>query len=215
MGVYPVLWQSVREALTENLRDFLAWDRAEALRTGLRPQRFEEHLEGEAADPRPDDLAGVKFHGILDRIDRAEDGKWRVVDYKTRWSRGGNLSRIAAEGKLHQLPLYAELGQALPGLARLESACLYVLEDSLETTGRERCRRYEAERLQEDRKAFLEAVAARLRQMRAGRFPITPEDGDHGICNWCPFPLICRKSHGPSRVRAAALDDPGEVKSGR
>ena len=93
----------------------------------------------------------------------------------------------------------------MPGHGELESACLYVLEDSLETTGRERCRRYEAERLKEDRTAFLEAVAARLRRMRAGRFPITPEDGEHGICSWCPFPLLCRKSHGPSRVRAATL----------
>ena len=103
----------------------------------------------------------------------------------------------------------------MPGHEELESACLYVLEDSLETTGRERCRRYEAERLKEDRPAFLEAVAARLRQMRAGRFPITPEDGEYGICSWCPFPLLCRKSHGPSRVRAATLTVSGESKSGR
>jgi len=218
MGVYPVLWQAVREVITENLQEFLAWDRAEALRTGLRPERFEEHLEGEAAGPRPRELAEVKFHGIADRIDRAPDGRWRVVDYKTRWGRGGSLSRLAGQGKLHQLPLYAELGRSLPGHDELESACLYVLEDSLETTGRERCRRYEAERLKEDREGFLEAVAARLRQMRGGRFPITPEDGEHGICSWCPFPLLCRKSHGPSRVRAATLAPgavPAEAKSGR
>ncbi|MCX5795046.1 MAG: exodeoxyribonuclease V subunit gamma [Elusimicrobia bacterium] len=217
-GVYPLLWQAVREAVTENLREFLAWDRAEALRTGLRPARFEEHLEGEAAEPRPSELGAVKFHGIADRIDLAADGRWRVVDYKTRWSRGGNLGRLAGQGRLHQLPLYAELGRRLPGHADLESACLYVLEDSLETTGRERCRRYEPERLNEDRTAFLEAVAGRLRRMRAGRFPITPEDGEHGICSWCPFPSLCRKSHGPSRVRAAALASrtvAGEPTSGR
>ncbi|MDD5628332.1 MAG: exodeoxyribonuclease V subunit gamma [Elusimicrobia bacterium] len=214
-GVYPVLWQAVRAAVAENLRDFLAWDRQEALRTGLRPALFEEHLEGEAAEPRPEELAGVKFHGIADRIDRGRDGAWRVVDYKTRWSRTGDLGRLVARGRLHQLPLYAELGRRAAGGGELESACLYALEDSPEANGRPRCRLHEAQRIREDRQAFLEAVAARLRRLRAGRFPITPEDGEHGICSWCAFPALCRKSHGPSRVRAAALAAQAEAEEPR
>jgi ATP-dependent helicase/DNAse subunit B len=217
-GVYPLLWQAVRALMTDNLRDFLAWDRAEALRTGLRPERFEEHLEGEFSAPRPEELADVKFHGIADRMDRAQDGTWRVVDYKTRWGRGGNLSRLALKGELHQLPIYAELARALSGHKKLEAACIYALEDSPEASGRARSHLYEAEKLAVDRAAFLEKVASEVRELRAGRFPITPEDGEHGVCSRCPFPLICRKSHGPSRVRAASLvreGVPGAAKSGR
>jgi len=58
----------------------------------------------------------------------------------------------------------------------------------------------------EDRAAFLDMVAASWRAMRTGLFPITPEDGEYGVCSRCPFPLVCRKSHGPSRIRAASLD---------
>ena len=205
LGVYPLLWHALRAAMAETLREFLAWDRAEALRTGLRPIRFEQSLEGEFGEPRPEALAGFRLHGIADRIDRAADGRWRVVDYKTRWSRPQGLSRLAREGKMHQLPVYAELAARLPGLGRLEEACLLVLEDSQETTGRPRCHAYPAAELEADRLAFLDQVAAKLAAMRAGRFPITPEDGEHGVCSRCAFPLVCRKSHGPSRARAAAL----------
>ncbi|MBI5241226.1 MAG: PD-(D/E)XK nuclease family protein [Elusimicrobia bacterium] len=216
-GVYPLLWEAVRLAMTENLREFLAWDQAEARRTGLRPQRFEEHLEGEFSKPRPEALAGVRFHGIADRIDRGADGAWRVVDYKTRWGRG-SPARLALKGGLHQLPVYAELAQALPGNKELDAACIYAVEDSPEATGRERSHLYEAEKLHADRAAFLELVARELAGLRAGRFPITPEDGEHGVCSRCPFPLVCRKSHGPSRVRAAALAGEagiGKARSGR
>jgi ATP-dependent helicase/DNAse subunit B len=213
-GVYPLLWEAVRLAMTESLRGFLAWDRAEALRSGLRPARFEEHLAGEFAEPRPEELERVRFHGIADRMDRDAEGNWRVVDYKTRWSRG-SPGRLALKGGLHQLPVYAELGRCLPGHKKLDAACIYAVEDSPESTGRQRCQRYEADQLRADRAAFLELVARELRGLRAGRFPITPEDGEHGACSRCPFPLICRKSHGPSRVRAAALAGEGEAAPGK
>ena len=207
-GVYPVLWQALGSVMTETLRDFLAWDRAEALRTGLRPAFFETRLEGEFRRPRPSALEGFPVHGIADRIDRAPDGRWRVVDYKTRWSRAGTLSRQTLLGGLHQLQVYAELARGPPGQGCLEEACILAIEDSPEATGRERCQRYSAAQLEADRGAFLDLVAAELRQMRAGWFRITPEDGEYGVCSRCPFPMACRKSHGPSRVRAAALAAP-------
>jgi ATP-dependent helicase/DNAse subunit B len=216
-GVYPLLWEAVRLAMAENLREFLAWDRAEAKRSGLRPARFEEHLSGEFSEPRPAELAGVKFHGIADRIDLGADGTWRVVDYKTRWSRG-SPARLALKGELHQLPVYAELAASLPGHKKLDAACIYAVEDASESAGRQRSQSYEADRLHADRAAFLELVARELRGLRAGRFPITPEDGEHGVCSRCLFPLVCRKSHGPSRVRAAALagePEPEKARSGR
>ena len=211
IGVYPLLWHAAKEAMTETLRDFLAWDRSEARRTGLRPALFEKRLEGEFREPRPGGLARLRVRGIADRIDRSADGRWRVVDYKTRWTKSGDLSRLARQGELHQLPVYAELARELPGHARLEDACIYALEDSPETTGLERCHRYGAAELEADRASFLGLVAAALREMLAGRFPITPEDGEYGVCSRCPFPSVCRKSHGPSRVRAAALTSESAV----
>ncbi|HAM35780.1 MAG TPA: hypothetical protein DEB40_06435 [Elusimicrobia bacterium] len=203
VGVYPLLWIAVKEAMSEMLRDFLAWDRSEIRRSGLRPARAEARLEGTFREPVPPELARFQVHGIADRIDRGADGVFRIVDYKTHWTRTGGLRALVLAGKLHQLPIYAELAGAFPGLIRLQDACIYALEDSPETTGRQRAIRCSAEELAADRAAFLEMIVSALRRMRAGRFCITPEDGDFGVCSRCPFPLVCRKSHGPSRTRAA------------
>ena len=51
---------------------------------------------------------------------------------------------------------------------------------------------------------FLRTLAGKIEAISAGRFPISPEDGERGHCSWCDFPTVCRKSHGPSRTRAAA-----------
>jgi hypothetical protein len=126
-----------------------------------------------------------------------------VVDYKTRWTRGADLRKLVLRGQLHQLPVYAELAGKLPGNERLEDACIYALEDSPETTGRERAYYYPAVQLSADREAILALIAASVAEIRAGRFPIRPEDGEFGVCSRCAFPLVCRKSHGPSRVRAS------------
>jgi ATP-dependent helicase/nuclease subunit B len=205
LGLYPLLWQAAKDAMTQVLREFLAWDVEDSRRSGLKPTRLEERLEGALAPPRPEALAKLRLHGIADRIDRADDGRWRVVDYKTRWTYGANLRRLALAGKLHQLSVYAELAAKLPGHERLQEACIYALEESPEATGRQRVYRYDAAELAEDREAFLQVLAAAVRLIREGRFPILPEDGEFGVCGKCAYAMTCRKSHGPSRARAAAV----------
>ena len=196
LGIYPLLWRAARESIVENLRDFLAWDIADARQSGLRPVGMEKKLEG-----RLQELQGLAVHGIVDRIDRRADGRWRVVDYKTRWTRSSNLRALVKRGELHQLPIYAELAGALER-GTFEGAALYALEDSPQSAGRPRSYHYPAEALAEDRAGFFKRVSAELGEMRLGRFPIVPEDGEHGRCGRCAFAFVCRKSHGPSRARA-------------
>jgi hypothetical protein len=181
------------ESIIENLGEFLAWDIAETRTTGLRPVALERKLEG-----RLKELQGFRVHGIVDRIDRRADGSWRVVDYKTRWTRSPNLRALVKKGELHQLPIYAELAGVIES-GKFEGADICALEDTTRTMDHPH---YPAEALAEDRPGFFKRVSAELGEIRLGRFPIIPEDGEYGHCSRCAFSFVCRKSHGPSRTRA-------------
>lgn len=182
MGVYPVLWQAERDVISERLADFTRWDLAEIRKSGLKPKWLEKRLEG----PLPG-APDWRAQGVADRVDVDEDGKrYRVIDYKLR----------ARKGLAHQLPLYAELAGRLLGPGwTLAGSRLYYLEDD--------------ERVGEgelDAEAFKLAAAAAAKRIAEGRFPIRPDDNEHGHCARCDFSLLCRRSHGPSRRRASAAD---------
>lgn len=205
MGVYPVLWLSAKETMTAFLRDFVAWDMAEIKRSGLKPVWFEKRLRAPLPGSLPAALRGLEMHGVIDRVDLDASGRYRIVDYKTRVRSRAKISTRVSQGEMHQLPIYAELaGRDLGGAGTLESACLYALEDSPETTGLARAHGYEGRQWAEDRGGFFERVSACVEEMARGRFPIRPQDGEFGYCGYCDFSAVCRKSHGPSRRRAEA-----------
>ncbi|MBI3553151.1 MAG: PD-(D/E)XK nuclease family protein [Elusimicrobia bacterium] len=207
MGVYPVLWLSSKKTMSACLREFLAWDLAEQKASGFRPLWLEKELRGAWPGRVPKDLAGLRAHGVIDRVDADEAGaRFRIVDYKTRWRKKGKLAKLIAEGRLHQLPLYAELAaEALGGKAELAQAAIYCLEDSPDASGRERALSYEGKQWAADKKAYYELVAGQLEEIAKGRFLIKPNDDDFGYCRFCEFSTMCRKNHGPSRSRAMGV----------
>ena len=207
LGVYPLLWRGWRQRMEKTLRAFAAWDVAQARESGLHPLWLEKALEGSLPATLPGAAGGLAIRGRVDRVDAdAPRRSFRVIDYKTRWTPKTKLATLIASGERHQLPLYAELAaQALGPQARLESACLYAIEDSREATGRPRSHSYDSAQWKGGREAFLSLLAARVSQLSAGRFPINPDDSEFGHCRFCDFPSMCRKAHGPSRARAARL----------
>ncbi len=201
LGLYPLLWEAARQEMTEHLRGFVAWDLARLRAAGERPRLFETTLHGEPEGGAP---GGLPWRGVADRVDASETARsFRVIDYKTR--RGGRwkkaLAKQAAEGESHQVPFYAELaGRALgAGWIFAGGELLF-----LEAEDDERLSALTAEDWSKARGPFLTGLAARVEALSSGRFPIRPEDGERGHCSWCDFPTLCRKSHGPSRARAAA-----------
>jgi ATP-dependent helicase/nuclease subunit B len=206
LGLYPLLWESVRIDMTARLRSFIQWDLERLRAAKLRPKLFETKLRGEPPEGAP---GGVPWKGVADRIDAGEDGTFRVVDYKTHPSnRWKGLAKKAAAGELHQLPFYAELaGAALEdGKAKFGGAELLFLEVE---DGDERSAVLSAEDWGIARGPFLGILAERVEAIASGRFPIRPVDGQQGHCSWCEFPTVCRKAHGPSRARAARAEVPG------
>ena len=201
LGLYPLLWEASRLEMSAHLRSFAEWDFARLRADGFRPRRYEARLFGSPKDGAP---GGVPWRGVADRIDVDEaEKKFRVADYKTRrsgrWRKGPAF--LAAEGTSHQLPFYAELAaSALGGGENFAGAELLFVEAQ---DGGERALALTPEEWARARGPFLLALAEKIEAIGAGRFPIVPDDGERGHCSWCDFPALCRKSHGPSRARAA------------
>ncbi|MFI5345884.1 MAG: PD-(D/E)XK nuclease family protein [Elusimicrobiota bacterium] len=200
LGLYPLLWEAARLEMSAHLHAFVAWDLARLRAGSFRPRLFEAKLKGEPEGGAP---AGIPWRGIVDRVDADEAGvRFRVVDYKTRksasWSK--NLSRKIAEGESHQIPFYAVLAAGALGngweFAGGELLFLEADEDA-HASG------LTSEDWAKAREPFLRTLAVKVEAIGRGRFPIRPMDGEGGHCSWCDFPTLCRKSHGPSRARAA------------
>ncbi len=202
LGLYPLLWEAARQEMNEHLRGFVAWDLERLRLAGYRPRLFETKLHGEPEGGAP---GGLPWRGVADRVDASEKGDaFRVIDYKTRrsgrWKKA--LAKQAAEGESHQVAFYAELaGRALGDGWSFDGGELLFLE----AEDAERSSVLSAEDWVKARGPFLTGLAARVDALSSGRFPIRPEDGERGHCSWCDFPTLCRKSHGPSRARAATL----------
>lgn len=109
----PVLWQTMRADLLDLLADFLYADDKHRARTGSRPARLEyafgmgeaPPLEVEVADGRT-----LRFRGMIDRVDHADDGRVLISDYKT--GAGKAYRKIGDDplqsGTTLQLGLYAQ-----------------------------------------------------------------------------------------------------------
>jgi ATP-dependent helicase/DNAse subunit B len=99
-------WMQTRAEILENVRQSL--EALEALPGGFVPY---EHEAVFGLRERPPLVVGqgddaFRLRGFIDRVDRAPDGRVRVIDYKTAgpWA---YTKRAIMEGKKLQLPLYA------------------------------------------------------------------------------------------------------------
>lgn len=102
-------WTQTRAEIIANVVESVLALREVA--AGFRPLRFEQWVEGQiGAGER-----AFRLHGVVDRIDVADDGRFRVIDYKL----GGPSAftkKAFAEGEKLQLPLYALAAREALGL---------------------------------------------------------------------------------------------------
>ncbi|MBI5884420.1 MAG: PD-(D/E)XK nuclease family protein, partial [Elusimicrobia bacterium] len=192
-GVYPVLWEGLAAGMERHLGVLAEADMADIHATGLRPAHLEAALEGT--------VKGVKFHGYADRVD-SDGASYRVVDYKSKLKKDGLKTRVAGMAEL-QPPIYLELVKKTKPLDLAEavavSAAFYGIEQQEEGDWKEE---YDAAMHAALGKRFFENIAAFKAMMDAGRFIITPDEGQSGPCIYCEFGGVCRKAHRLSRWRA-------------
>jgi ATP-dependent helicase/nuclease subunit B len=185
LGVYPLLWRSLREEMEGHLEAFLKRDGESLRASGMKPEKFEFKLEGPVAG------LDVPIRGRADRIDVGPKG-FRVVDYKTSLPSVKLRTRLMKSQAL-QLAFYLEL--AAPGLGLPPAgAALAAIEEEREDE-------LDAGEWAAVRATVLRNVAAMLGLARSGEFFIYPSN-PMGHCSWCAYSSACRKTHGPSVFRA-------------
>jgi putative RecB family exonuclease len=160
----------------------------EQLRTliGAEPRERVDVIDAEVSFEFP--LGGRKIRGRIDRLDRIEDTKVRVIDYKT----GAPKTQEYADRSL-QLSIYS-MGASRLGFDPRELVFLNLQGNESVVTRRTPLT---LERAQEK---ILEAAAG----MAAGEFD--PKPGMH--CRWCDYRNLCpateQRVYVPVKAVAAA-----------
>ncbi|MBY4896218.1 PD-(D/E)XK nuclease family protein [Cupriavidus sp. AU9028] len=177
LAVLPgyVAWQGERE------RQGWRW------RTGELDVVVELEIEGQAP---------VRLHGRIDRLDRHEDGRHAVLDYKTQTATRLRLKAREAREDC-QLPFY--------GLLREDAheGSWVALED-----GRSDRRREVPLDGFADEVAWLrDQLRKDVRRLRDG-VPL-PAFGDAAACTYCEARGLCRKGYWESTALPAGLGEPG------
>ena len=143
---------------------------------------LEYPLEGTFAFAADGETRRVSLRSKADRIDLLADGTFRVVDYK--------LGRAPEKKRSLQLPIYGAVAQqALEGRHgrswTLSRAGYIAFKDKAAFT-----------LLQQPQKAMLEGqekLLAVIDAVERGDFPVQPDEPF--LCNWCPYPGVCRKDY--------------------
>lgn len=191
-------WHTSSEDLMATLDGFLSSDDVHRATTRSRPERVEVPFGMDGADPVTIEVAGrtLSFRGTADRIDRSDDGRLFVSDYKT--GKGSKFSDLDDDpvrgGTTLQLGLYAEAAMQQLGSHAAE-AHYWMIDPSSEY------RRYGYEWTAERRERFIEVLGAIVDGIAAGVFPAVTGEWDifrrtHQNCTYCDFDSVCPTSRG-------------------
>jgi len=102
---FPLAWQVLRGQLLDDLRHTVATD--PSWHDGVLPADFERRFGYDDDWPVVEVPVGgriVRFHGRIDRVDRSDDGRVRLVDYKS--GKGTTEQRHVDKGLDVALPVY-------------------------------------------------------------------------------------------------------------
>ena len=195
------LWEIERnqyvEALVETIRALS--EEGE----GWTPAEFESRFGFEPNGPLELVVDGksVQVRGMIDRLDKNEDGRLRVIDYKTG---SGRLSvKELDDGRRIQLPLYALAAQDALGLGRIVEGFYWAI-----LAAKRSSLRLSNYRAPEDESAFGPEAAydtARRHVSRivdgvgSGHFEPVPPPG--GCPSYCPAAAWCWRYQPQARGR--------------
>jgi RecB family exonuclease len=149
---------------------------------------------------------GTSFllHGVIDRLDRDQDGCLRLIDYKSGSSLYGKPD--LEKGLAFQSPLYALAAEQLIEGARIVETC-YLHIPKRKTSGR----LVFSGRVEMDetvRKA-VERAEVFVQNIRQGLFPPLPAQpgmGSNGCADTCGFASLCRADrHAIAKARRGGI----------
>jgi RecB family exonuclease len=112
-------WQQTRQEIVQNVARSL--EALESLDERFRFHRAEQSFGIEGRPPlvvRDESGDSFRLRGFIDRVDRADGDRVRIIDYKTAGS-SGYTNTAVREGEKLQLPLYALAAQEALGLGEV------------------------------------------------------------------------------------------------
>jgi hypothetical protein len=208
----PLRWRLAKAELHAMLDEFLVADDAYRRASGARPERVELPFGLDDHEPvvltLPDGRS-LEFRGRADRVDRTEDGRLVVLDYKT--GKGAGYRNIDRDdpvrgGQTLQLGLYAEAARQLLGAPSTEAH--YWMVDP-RTRYEQRGYAWTHDR----RERFIDVLATIVDGIESGVFLVEPGEwniwrGTYENCMYCDFDRLCVRNRGEQadvKVRAPAL----------
>ena len=205
---YPLMWETVRETLTQLIRDVVRRDLEELASSGYVPVDLEMGIDDRLPPDWPDPLNTLAIHGRMDRIDiDARANRMRVVDYKFKFGakpspEDNDLSRSALRGQRLQPPFYSLLAQAkrrhdgFHSSDQTEASFYYIA--SRWSEGPLVIKSFNSDELSDKiGEEIRNSIAQLVEGIRSGHFFMQP--GEH--CPHCEVAEICRKNHPPSLWR--------------
>jgi ATP-dependent helicase/nuclease subunit B len=205
---YALAWESLKDGLTQVLRQVIALDLSELSISGFVPVSLETPVTGRLPNDWPEPLNNLAIRGRMDRIDRNDNGL-RVIDYKFKFGASPatadkNLIRAALRGERLQPPFYYLLAEQWSSERRdnrappaIEADFYYIAPRWPD--GPLSAAPYGKAGLADKVGAATQQTIAYLADgVRQGRFFI--HRGEY--CGRCEVATICRKNHPPSLWRA-------------
>ncbi|HEX9143102.1 MAG TPA: PD-(D/E)XK nuclease family protein [Candidatus Binatia bacterium] len=207
---YPLTWETLRDTLTQLIREVLQRDLQQLAETGYVPVEFEVDITDPLPANWPEPLNGLKIHGRMDRIDLDfSANRMRVVDYKFKFgakqpAEDNDLNRAALRGERLQPPLYSLLAKHRTekeyetGPAREVEASFFYIAPRW-SNGPLVTQSFSAGELSGKLGTEIQKTVSYLAEgIKSGRFFM--QRGEH--CQYCEVAEICRKNHPPSLWRA-------------
>lgn len=152
---------------------------------GFRPVQTEARFWGDQALHVGEGEERFALHGFIDRVDRDENGRVRIIDYKLGGPSGYTASEVA-KGKKLQLPLYALAAQEALGLGEVVDGFYWHVQKSEPSS-------FTLATFDGGVTAALETAVAyahdTVHNVRTGEFRPLPPDG--GCPNYCPAAAFC------------------------
>ncbi|MDP6086545.1 MAG: PD-(D/E)XK nuclease family protein, partial [Nitrospinota bacterium] len=208
---HPFLWQRTRRTLRALAEGYIGRGLEFLRESGFQPVAYEKRSDITLPDDPsfPSILRRMKIHGRLDRIDRRESEagvELRVVDYKYTAGKAvakRNLEQETVRGRRLQPAFYALLARADEPDAKVSAELHYVAPNWPENASRQYALpsdAWESGWAMEMGKTLSEILTG----IRDGQFYIIPQDGEGSHCRTCPYQVLCRRNHRPTRYRRTA-----------
>lgn len=196
----PVRWRITREDLLMLLDDFLHADNVHRRTNRATPFQVEMPFglgDSEALAVDLPDGRTLRFRGMADRLDRSDDGRTFVTDYKT--GKGREYERIdqgdpVNAGTTLQLGIYAEAARQLTGAEAVEAHYWQINQ----AVGHRRSGYpWDDER----RRRLVDVLTVIADGIEGGEFAMDPGEwnswrGTNETCMFCAFDSVCDRDRG-------------------